>query len=744
MPKNDVVIRIGSNVRGLTDGMSKARSSVSKFAIAASIGAIGIAGLAVAANAAVNEFKEFERTFTNVVTLLDEGSFKTKTLSAGIEDLKKGVLDLRAATGKSFDDLNSGLFDLISAGLDAESSIDALRIATDLALAGATDTSTAVDGLTSAINAYGYEADEAQRIAEKFFTAQKFGKTTLRELSTDFGKVGAAAAALGVSFDEVLASISAVTLAGVKTNEAYTGLKAVLSNVIKPSKDAADEAARLGIEFDSVALRSKGLKGFLDSITTSAKFNGESLEKLFGSMEAVNVVMSLTGGQAEDFNRILTELNDETQRSETFQNALTAQNNTLAEKYKKLEGAADSLRVAIGERLAPAFGDFAVGAAGWLDYIRLHLVDLEDSVTGFVGGLVKAQVDLNNFLLSANGIDLGIDFTANDPSKALSDMLGGQKVDPFASMVESSQKMAAEVLAISEEINRKEEEIEKIRQAREAARLEREKEIAEARAEREAEAHAQKLEREGERREAQIEREDEQFEEDIERLTERLQGLDEVEAGFAGLAELRELEVLKTKARNSQQKEKIDKATALAGEKYTKLQTQAAIEGLGQILGTTSEIGKAIFLINKAFAIADTITTTQDAAMRAYASQLIPGDPTSIARAEAARLATHIRGAVAVGTIAATAIGAEKGGVVRGFGRGDKYDYKLEAGEVVVPQKHRDTFDYLYKNFPSSTDEVRSGGSSEQNISLEITMDEDASRIFTLQQREDRALGVST
>lgn len=737
MPKNDVVIRIGSNVNGLTDGMAKAKSSVSKFAIAASIGAIGMAGLSVAANAAVNEFKEFERTFTNVVTLLDEGSFKTKTLSAGIEDLKKGVLDLRASTGKSFDDLNSGLFDLISAGLDAENSIDALRIATDLALAGATDTSTAVDGLTSAINAYGYEAGEAQRIAEKFFTAQKFGKTTIRELSTDFGKVGASAAALGVSFDEVLSSISAVTLAGIKTNEAYTGLKAVLSNVIKPSKDAADEAARLGIEFDSVALRSKGLKGFLDSITNSAKFNGESLEKLFGSMEAVNVVMSLTGGQAEDFNRILTELNDETQRSETFQNALTAQNDTLAEKYKKLEGAADSLRVAIGERLAPAFGDFAVDAAGWLDYIRLHLDDLEDSVSGFVDGLVKAQVDLNHFLLSANGIDLGIDFTANDPSKALSDMLGGQKADPFASMVESAMKMSSGVSEQLDKINEKEEELETIRASREEARAAKEQEIANKKAEREDELHEQKLEREEERRASQIEREDEQFEEDIERLTERLQGLDEVEANFAGLTALRELDALKRKARTEAQKEKIGTATAKAAVVASNLSTQATIDNLQTVFSEETAVGKAVFLIRKAQAIANTISSTQQAMALARATVPPPGGD-----ALAAKYA--IQGAINVGVITATAIGAEKGGVVGGFGRGDKYDYKLEAREIVVPQKHRDTFDYLYKNFPTSVDDVRSGSSAEQNISLEITMDEDASRIFTLQQREDRALGVST
>ena len=727
MAKNpELIVKIGANDKEFERTLSGLSAKSTKSMKALKVGAIGAAiaftALAAGAAAAVQEFRNFERTFSNVVTLLDESSFKTKSFNDGVGDMKKGLLELRAQTGQSFDSLNKGLFDLVSAGVDAEKAIDTLRIATDLALAGATDASVAVDGLTSAMNAYGFEADKAQEISEKFFTAQKFGKTTIAELSTDFGKVAAAANAMGISFDEVLASVSAATLAGIKTNEAYTGLKAVISNIIKPSKDAADEADRLGINFDSSSLKAKGFKGFLDSITSSAKFNSNSLEKLFGSMEAVNIALALTGAQAEDFDKILVELGDETKRAGTFQDALATKSETVDEKFKKLAGSADALKVEIGERLSPAFGNFADNAANSLDYVREHLDDLEKSLTSFFDTLVDTQLAFTKFLVETSGAKFPEpanftpinfedqpNFTPFNPDEAIADI---ERIDDAKIKSDEIDKKLAEGKALREQERRDEEE-----------------RLAE-----------EKAEKDEEKRQEKLEREAEQFEQDLELLTERLSGIDKLEAQFQGLAELRELQELKKKAKTAKQKEAIDKQIAIASKKYTELQTRAAIEGLGELLGTSSEVGKAVFLLNKAFAIADTITTTQNAAMRAYASQLIPGDPTSIARAQAASFATKIKGAINVGIIGATAIqgitGAAEGGIVQGgvFGR-DTEPFMLAKDEIILPSK-------VNPLSPNFDDTFGGGGVGQQNVNVEIGFDEDASRMLTIKQREDSALGI--
>ena len=147
---------------------------------------------------------------------------------------------------------------------------------------------------------------------------QKFGKTTIAELSSGIGQVASIANNMGVSFEQVLAATSAATLGAIETNQAYTGLNAIFANIIRPTKEASKEASRLGIEFSSAALKSKGLSKFLMDITQSSKFSSTSLEKLFSSTEATKVIMSLAGAQSEDFAKILAEVNDETKRAVTY------------------------------------------------------------------------------------------------------------------------------------------------------------------------------------------------------------------------------------------------------------------------------------------------------------------------------------------------------------------------------------------------------------------------------------------
>ena len=61
--------------------------------VAARAAGIGLAALAAGATAASIAFANFESSFTDVVTLLDESSFATKTLTEGIDGLKSGILN---------------------------------------------------------------------------------------------------------------------------------------------------------------------------------------------------------------------------------------------------------------------------------------------------------------------------------------------------------------------------------------------------------------------------------------------------------------------------------------------------------------------------------------------------------------------------------------------------------------------------------------------------------------------------
>ena len=336
--------KFGVSLKNVSDSAIKFGQNLAKGA--------AIAGAAIAAVTA--RFAEFEAGFTNVVTLLDDSSFSTGTLTQGISDLEGGLISLRATSGQTFDTLNKGLFDIISAGVAAGDAIRVLTIASDLALAGGTDVAVAVDGITTALGAFGKEAGTAQDIQEKFFTAQKFGKTTIEELALSIGLVASTAASSGVSFDELLASVAAATVTGVRTNAAFTGLRSAISNILKPTADAAEEADRLGVQFDGAALRSKGLIGLLEQVTQASGFNADSFTKLFGSIQALNFVQAISARNFTAVNNITRELGNATQRAATFNEALAVKQDTVSFATNQLLGQFDALAVQIGKTLAPA------------------------------------------------------------------------------------------------------------------------------------------------------------------------------------------------------------------------------------------------------------------------------------------------------------------------------------------------------------------------------------------------------
>lgn len=143
------------------------------------------------------------------------------------------------------------------------------------------------------------------------------------------------------------------------------------------------------------------------------------------------------------------------------------------------------------------------------------------------------------------------------------------------------------------------------------------------------------------------------------------------------LISFEEQEALKTEVKrrydNEQQKLEANKTKALKS-----MQQSVALEAvalLSTLAGKNKAAAVAGIAIQKGIAIATTIANTQAASMLAFSSQLIPGDPTSLARAAAAAASVESLGAVKVGLIAATgllqagqAMGGGGGGGIGGGG----------------------------------------------------------------------------
>lgn len=399
MVDNSLIIRIGAKANEFDKELKRLKGKTASLekglAQTAKISAVAFAGLAASVGVAVSKFTSFEKSFTNVQTLLDKSSFATKNLSQGIKDLRNDVLKLGADSGESFDNLNQGLFDLISAGVPAEEATQALTDAVNLATAGATDTATSVKALTAAITAYGEEAGSSTDIAEKFFTAQKFGVTTVGELAKEFNKVGGLAKQLGLSFDEALAASTALTANGAKpTAQAFTEFRAILNAVILAQGKLAGESEAVQKALSLQNIQQKGIVQALKETQIATGGNVVTLQKLLGSSEALSGALSLTGKQAETFQTILKNLNDEQERAAAFSDALATKQATTDKALQRLTKSFEAITIQLGEQFAPLVNQIADG----LSEVAKKFNDLSTEQKQSIVDFIKAGVAITGVI----------------------------------------------------------------------------------------------------------------------------------------------------------------------------------------------------------------------------------------------------------------------------------------------------------------------------------------------------------
>ena len=239
----------------------------------------GVTAPIIGAGAAAGKLAmDFEDSMAKVSTIAD-------TTQVPIEDLKDGIMDLSSKTGQSADDLSEAMYQAMSASVETGDAVEFLDTAVKAAVGGFTDNATAVDGLTSVLNAYGMEASNVESIANQMLITQNLGKTTFGELASSIGQVTPIAASLGITTEELFSSLAATTAQGLGTSESITALKAAMSNIIKPSKEASEAAQTLGIDFSVSALQSKGWIGFLEEVREGLKNASPEYANLMTSVE---------------------------------------------------------------------------------------------------------------------------------------------------------------------------------------------------------------------------------------------------------------------------------------------------------------------------------------------------------------------------------------------------------------------------------------------------------------------------
>lgn len=343
--------RAGKKVDGAVDKTEKKLGFLGDRYKSVAKAAIGMAvtyGVIRFLKSSVKEMALYEVGLANISTMLDETSMKYMPKYG--RELDKMAIKYGEATGT----LSKGLYDILSASIDAAEALDVLDVAARAATAGLTDTGKAADILTTIINAYGMSASQAEEISDILFATVKRGKTTFDELANSMGMIVSLSATAGLSIEQVAAALATMTRAGISTDMAVTSLKGILTGFLSPTEQSVVAAKKLGLAMNSTTLSTIGLTGVIRKLKGAT---AEEVAAIFTNVRALTgiaALMQLSTG-------FMYDLGETTDATGKMMEAFEKQIGTTQYALDQMNQAIKSMQRSVGEQLAPAIKDWTQG-----------------------------------------------------------------------------------------------------------------------------------------------------------------------------------------------------------------------------------------------------------------------------------------------------------------------------------------------------------------------------------------------
>jgi TP901 family phage tail tape measure protein len=359
------------------------------------IGTAAIAGTAAAGAAiigfgalSIREFAGFERQMNEVFTLMPGISDKA------MGEMSDQVLGFSRTFGTLPSEVIPALYQSLSAGVPPGNVFDFMEVAQKAAIGGITELETAVDGITSVVNAYGEDVIGAAQASDLMFTAVRLGKTDFDQLSRSLFNVIPTASALGVEFGDVTAGLAALTAQGVPTSVATTQMRQLFVELSKEGGAASKTFQEMaGVTFKDFIREGGNTADALEIMLAGANELGIGVNDLFSSVEAGSAALSLAGSDV--FIENINEMANATGATEA---AFDQMDQGILRSMDRFKAFASTTLIEVGDAMAPVINEFLSLAEGAMpavsDFITNTLVPTMSVAMTWLGNNLPGAIQL--------------------------------------------------------------------------------------------------------------------------------------------------------------------------------------------------------------------------------------------------------------------------------------------------------------------------------------------------------------
>lgn len=390
MADGKVIIDTQLNSRGAEQGVSKLKKSLTGIGNVAKTG-LGVASKAIgAASTAVTAFGGYA---VKAGMDFEAGMSKVGAISgAGAKDMEKltaKAKEMGAKTKFSATESAEAMSYMAMAGWKAGDMLNGIEGIMNLAAASGEDLAATSDIVTDALTAFGLTAKDSGRFADVLAQASSNANTNVGLMGETFKYVAPVAGALGYSAEDTAVAIGLMANSGIKASQAGTSLRALFTNLAKPSKSVQVAMDSLNISLTDSAGKIKPLNTLM--VEMREKFKGLTEEQKaqyaasLAGKTGMSGLLAIVNSSDKDFDKLTKSINNSNGAAEKM--AGTMQNN-LSGQITILKSSIEGLAIEI------------------YDSFNKQATKFVESGTSIISGIVKGLQDGDKSAVSTGINDL--------------------------------------------------------------------------------------------------------------------------------------------------------------------------------------------------------------------------------------------------------------------------------------------------------------------------------------------------
>lgn len=388
-------VNVKQNMAG---AMSSAGNKLSGAMLGTTMQMAGMAGIGFGVFDAVKGYADFEEEMSAVKAI-------SGATSEEFQKLNEKAIQMGADTKFSALESAQAFKYMGMAGWKTSEMIGGIAGIMNLAAASGEDLAMTSDIVTDSLSAFGLQAKDSVMFADVLAAAATNSNTNVALMGQTFKYAAPVAGALGFSVQDTALAVGLMANQGIKGSEAGTALRAMMTRLVKPTKESGEAMDILGLNILDANGKMKPFRDIIADIREGMKkLSPDSKAAVAGMLagqEAMSGLLALVNSPYEDFDKLAGAIDNSSGAAERM---AKIRMDNLKGDLEQLSGDWDSFTTKLMGGSIGGFRDIVQGIDNWFVGLTENFETNGITIRSVLDGITSAIKELVGQTLKMEGL----------------------------------------------------------------------------------------------------------------------------------------------------------------------------------------------------------------------------------------------------------------------------------------------------------------------------------------------------